>query len=82
MPRSFLVPPSPVFRPSVIANPRSGCGNPFLPSKLPSLVFRNPLRDLKGAAAASLFAGIRRSSRSQMERAPTAARRVPSREDA
>ena len=37
-------PSSFVFRPSspVIANPHSGCGNPFLPSKLPSLVLRNP----------------------------------------
>ena len=54
----FLVP-----RLSSLRSPARGCGNPQLPSKLPSLVPRRPPGDLKGAAAASLFAGIRRSSR-------------------
>ena len=38
-------------------------GDTWLPRIPPSLVPRNPQGDLKGAAAASLFAGIRRSSR-------------------
>ena len=50
----FLVPSL-----SSLRSPARGCGNP----QLPSLVPRRPPGDLKGAAAASLFAGIRRSSR-------------------
>ena len=62
MPAAADNPPSPV-----IANPRSGCGNPFSPSKPPSLVQkwgiqwgRSPLGREEGSA--SLFAEIRRSS--------------------
>jgi hypothetical protein len=42
----FLVP-----RLSSLRSPARGCGNPQLPSKLPSLVPRRPPGDLKGAAA-------------------------------